>query len=112
MLDLNIEQTGDVGILALNGELTIEHIDELKSAFIKMLDNTGHLYINLEKVNEIDISCFQLICSAFRTCLRFNKQITMVNCLPERVKQTFEDAGFSLCAGHSCDAGKSCVWKL
>ncbi|MCC6346047.1 MAG: STAS domain-containing protein [Nitrospirales bacterium] len=87
------EQSGDIGLLSCNGELTLHTTGELKAALMKALDSVDHLVCNLEKVPVIDSACFQLLCMAHRISKSLNKRITFIGIRPASFKLLFEDTG-------------------
>ncbi len=80
MLTFKVEQPGVVGVLSAEGELTIQHASEMRTALLNALESVGHVRLNFEKVTEIDLSCLQLLCSAHLTSARTHKQLTLAGC--------------------------------
>jgi anti-anti-sigma factor len=110
MIDLEMEDSGEMGVLTMDGELTIQRAAELKTALISSLASVEHLVLNLEKVAEVDLSCLQLLCSAHRTSVRSNKRLTWAGNRPESLARTVGDAGFVRHKGCVLDRDKSCLW--
>lgn len=109
-MELTIEQSGAVGVLTVEGGLTIQNAAELKTALMKALDSVDHLVLNLDKVTEIDLSCLQLLCSAHRTLSSLKKQITIAGSQLETLRQTIEVAGYARHVGCSFDCNNNCLW--
>ena len=93
MLTFKVEQPGVVGVLSAEGELTIQHASEMRTALLNALESVGHVRLNFEKVTEIDLSCLQLLCSAHLTSTRTHKQLTLYSC-SEPFKQVVREAGY------------------
>lgn len=110
-MEYKLEQSGAMGILTIDGELTVQYAHELKSALLKSLDNVDHLVLNLAKVTSIDLSCLQLLCSAHRTSGKLNKQLSLIGDRPEALQQAAKNAGYLRHVGCSYDAHKDCLWK-
>jgi anti-anti-sigma regulatory factor len=104
------EQSGKTGVLTLNGELTLEHADEIRSSLIKALINADQVTLNFERATRADLSCLQLLCSAHRTSTRLNKRMAFGGTLPEVLNRTAVGAGFARCHGCDLDRQKSCLW--
>ncbi|MCL4490623.1 MAG: STAS domain-containing protein [Nitrospirae bacterium] len=92
MRNFGFEQSGAIGLLTYDGELTVQHTRELKSALMRALDRVDHLIFNLEKVTAMDIACFQLLCMAQRISRRLNKRLTVIGFRQKSFKRLFEDA--------------------
>lgn len=104
------ELSGNTTILRLDGELTIERVAELKTMLAKSLERADHVHIQLEAVTEADISCLQLFCSAHRTALSLNKNLTL-NCKESEVfRQVVEHSGYSRQKGCTLNSSECCLW--
>ncbi len=109
MIDFKMEDSGNIGVLTMDGELTIQCADELKTVLIRSLDNVEHVVLNFKEVTEMDLSCLQLFCSACRTSAGLNKRLTLTGNHPEAFKRAIRNAGYSC---HICcvfDSNKSCL---
>ncbi len=110
VLNFRQENAGSVGVLNIEGEMTVGNVAELKAMLMQSLTTVDNLVLNLEKVTSVDISLFQVLCSAHRTSTGLKKHLTIVGELPEPLKQLVEIAGFernSGCVSSSCD---TCLW--
>ncbi|MDA8239485.1 MAG: STAS domain-containing protein [Nitrospiraceae bacterium] len=108
-MDLEIDASGHVGILRVDGELTLQKREELRSALIGGIGAVDHMVISLEEFPDTDVSCLQLICSAHRTFMRMHKRLMLTGRNLQELRNSLMDAG--LCIGKctsSCDG--SCVW--
>lgn len=114
-MDFSVERSGGVGaggvgVLRVEGDMTIQHIAELKAALMKYLETVDHLILNLDSVTEIDLSCLQLLCSAHRTSSRLKKQLTITGSRMEGLRQIIEASGYSRHIGCNFDCNKNCLW--
>lgn len=109
-MDFKLEQSGAVGVLTLNGALTIGCAEELKATLMKSLERVEHLVLNLGTVEEVDLSCLQLLCSAHRTSTRLNKQMTIAGGRPEAFRRAVCAGGYGRHVGCSFDIHKTCLW--
>jgi len=104
-------QTEETGVLTLNGELTIQRAGEIKEILQKSIKSADKLEIRLENVADIDLSCLQLLCSAHRTALNLEKNITLVNGGSELYHQAVKYAGYDKSRGCPNNSQKNCLWK-
>ncbi len=109
-MDFTIEQSGAVGVLKVDGEMTVQYAGVLKAALLKSFDSVDHLILNLDKVTEIDLSCLQLLCSAHRTSAKLQKQLTITSNHPEALQQAVAAAGYARHVGCRFDCNKNCLW--
>ncbi len=103
-------QTGDQGTIILEGELTVPHAEELKSAFLKALINGRALNIRFGAVQDVDLSCLQVLCSAHKSAVRMKKQVCFDGTVPKILKDAAEAAGYTRLSGCKLDSEKSCLW--
>lgn len=76
---MQTEQTkdGDKTLLRIAGDMTIYHVNELKSILLDALADCQHLEINLANVSDMDTAGFQLLVLAKRTALAENKKLNL-----------------------------------
>ena len=110
MNNFNLEQSGNVAVLALSGPVTVERACELKEILIRTLHGAEHIVFDLGGMTEVDLSCLQMLCSAHRTSIRLNKRITLGNVRPEVFRKAAACGGFERHTGCALDATKSCLW--
>lgn len=97
-------------MVTLEGEITLPHAEELRSALIKAIIDSDKIAIDMENVVDIDLSCLQLLCSAHRSAARLNKPLFFTGNLPKSFKDIMSAAGFNRVTGCKLDTGKSCLW--
>ena len=100
----------NVGVLTLDGELTQEHTEELRSALIKALINANRVVLNCVAATRADLAGLQLLCSAHKTALRLNKRILFDANGHSAVKSAAGKAGYFRCQGCALDTQMSCLW--
>ncbi len=110
MITFNVEQPGDIGVLILEGSFGIQDIEELKSNFIKALHTVDKVFVNIERVSDVDISCLQLFCSVHRTSVRSQKTVAFSSSIPEPVSKVVNDGGFARHVGCRLDVDRTCLW--
>lgn len=107
-MNFTVEQPGIVGVLAAEGELTIQRAGELRTALINSLESVSHVMLDFRKVTEVDLTCLQLLCSAHLTSKRAKKRLTIVGSSGP-FKQAMVDAGYSCNKGCIFECKKSCL---
>ena len=103
-------KTGDSGVLTLEGELTLPYAEELKKALLRAILDTDDVSIAFGNVQDVDLSCLQLLCSAHRSAVRLKKRVSFASGLPPAVKEAAETAGYARLKGCKLDLDKSCLW--
>lgn len=112
MLDIE-KTTNEQGTLTLNlqGALTIETADTLKTALLEGFAGVEHLMIDGHGLTEIDFFGVQLLCSAHRTSIAWLKLFTWQDAMPQLVREYVQRVGFSRKHGCSlCPPNVNCMW--
>ncbi|HMK44855.1 MAG TPA: STAS domain-containing protein [Dissulfurispiraceae bacterium] len=105
-----LEMHGETGMVMLRGNLTVQHAAVLKNLLMRGLESSSRVVLSFEHVEEVDLSCMQLICAAHRTAVRMQKSVYLSGNVPEIFRQAIQDSGFKRHVGCSFDAGNSCAW--
>jgi len=103
-------QSGDKGVVTLEGDLTLPHAEELKKVFLKALLKADDVAVGFGNIQDVDLSCLQLLCSAHRSAVRFKKQVAFSKGLPQELRNAAEAAGYVRLKGCRLDCEKSCLW--
>ncbi|PKN17411.1 MAG: hypothetical protein CVU71_16705 [Deltaproteobacteria bacterium HGW-Deltaproteobacteria-6] len=104
------EKDDECGRLALEGELTLEHIRQLHEDLQSSMENVRELDVDISGAVETDLSFLQLLCSAHRTAVKTGKTLHLTGDIPEVVRQAMEDNGYSRQNSCGLDAGQTCLW--
>ncbi len=102
--------SGKSGVLTLEGELTLPYAEELRKALLRALLDTYDISIGFGSVQEVDVSCLQLLCSAHRSAVRLKKRVCIEGSLPPVMNEAVEAAGYARLKGCKLDCDKSCIW--
>lgn len=110
-MGFSFEGPDQTGTIMLKGELNIQYASRLKEMLSDSLARAERLRINVEQIEEIDLSCLQVLCSAHRTAIGLQRSIEVAGTWPEDFRSVVERAGYS--AGRSCGSPEnvSCLWK-
>jgi anti-anti-sigma factor len=104
-----IEQSGGSCSLVLEGEMIIDHAEELKRILLEALVGRRSLDINMEGVNKVDMFGLQVLCAAHRLAMKFDKELKLIGQRPEALRDAIVMAGYGLTA--ACSADKTCPWN-
>jgi len=102
-MELNIDKTGDAGILKIEGELTIQNAETLKQALIDALGKVQLCRLELNSLTRIDLAAIQLLYTAYKSAEEAGKTIELTDGPSDEFKKGVETAGYSwkrwLCFG-------------
>ena len=94
----------------LEGHLTLPHAETMKKAFLTALIEADDVFIKFAIVENVDLSCLQLLCSAHRSAVCLKKRISIEGSVPQALKKAADAAGFSCLTGCKLDSDRSCLW--
>ena len=107
-----LEKSGDSTIIHFTGDLTIAQASEARTTVAAALSESSSVVLDVGKIEDADLSFFQIVCSAHRTALKAHKSLDLSGAFPESIKQTLRVTGFcqksSLCG---LEAFKNCLWS-
>lgn len=113
MLQIKEEKTQDNSlVLHLNGSVIIENAEDLKRALLNAMSKETCLMIDVSQVDTIDIYGLQLLCSACRSLIKENKQLTWKNGIPPLLVKIIQESGFARSHGcRVCPEHIHCLWQ-
>jgi hypothetical protein len=97
-------------VLKLEGCWTIERANELKDILLEAFWSGDHVVLDVAELEDADLSCLQLFCSAHRTFLRLGKRLAFDEKKSENFKRVVCGAGFRRNLGCHKDPRASCLW--
>ena len=109
MLKIRTEQSGETGVLVIEGEMIIEHAEELKIILLEALEIQDSLDIAMERVNKVDLFGLQVLCSAHRSAMKAGKELTLFGERPQALRQAIVMAGYGSMV--ACSTGSICPWN-
>ena len=113
MLTIHKETTGQgAAVLKLAGDVTVEDSEQLQQALLAELRDQDRLMLNCESATSFDFFAIQMLCSAHRTSISWNKLLTWQGSLPAVVMSAMQTAGFARHHGcNLCPDGVCCMWS-
>jgi ABC-type transporter Mla MlaB component len=109
-MDSKMEDYGDNRVLRLSGDLTVRFAAELKSVLSASLQNIKELTVDIDAAAEIDVSLFQLLCSAHKTSIGRSIRLSFDVDQPVLLGRA-AGAGYILSANCAFNTGNTCLWK-
>lgn len=112
MLSLSTEVIGEgAARLKIVGEATVEHAAELRLALLEGLQEHEQLLVDCEQTTAIDFFAVQLLCSAHRSSVRWEKHLSFSGTPSAQVAEGIRRAGFARHRGCSlCPSHLRCLW--
>lgn len=110
MISFQIEEPDQVGVLTIEGSINIQNAEELKSNLIRAFQAGDKISVNVERLEDIDISCLELFCSAHLTSVALKKTISFCSRIPGTFRKKLTDTGFIRHTGCMHDKYRNCLW--
>jgi anti-anti-sigma regulatory factor len=98
------------GTVTLSGNLTLTEAEDLRMILIKAIINVDQVFLTFGEIQDIDLSCLQLLCSAHRSAIRMNKTVAFSGPWTEPFRRVVHQAGYARSVGCSLDCTGSCIW--
>ena len=110
MISFQSEEPNHTGVLMIEGSIDIQNAEELKSNFIKAFETVDKVCVDIGRIEDIDIPCLELFCSAHLTAVKLKKAISFCSSIPATFKRKLADTGFICHMGCMDDEDKNCLW--
>ncbi|MBI9090440.1 MAG: STAS domain-containing protein [Desulfobacterium sp.] len=110
-MDLKTEKSGSTVTVKMGGPLTIEHAAKLKTFMSNVSGDAEEIFVDLDGVTDIDLSCIQLLCSANLSFDKNRKRLIWKNAHTNVITRALSEAGYTrevVCHDKPC---KNCLWK-
>ncbi len=98
-MSYKFEQSGNIGIFDLNGELSSEHENDLSALLLKAIYGIERAVLNLKEVTKISTSCLQLLNRGYCTSLRLKRPI-ILTAVPKRYISGLYNCDTGECTGY------------
>jgi anti-anti-sigma factor len=97
--------------VVLDGELTIQRAHQLRETLYAQLPMGKVIDLDLTQATAIDVSGFQLLCSAHRTAIQNGGDLRIASQRPELLTRIAQTAGFSQKPDCLPNGVHPCLWK-
>jgi anti-anti-sigma regulatory factor len=108
-MELKVRRKGKTRILNAHGTLAIEDAEALKKSLVSCIDKANEVIFDIEGMEDVDLSCLELMCSAHKTAERSEKKILIKGSPSAALWNSIEDAGYF--SRSVCETGsENCIW--
>jgi anti-anti-sigma regulatory factor len=108
----HFEKDRETGVLTLEGDLTIDRAGELKKALSdSQKRKVSGVTVKLCDVSEVDLTCFQILCSAHKAFDAGNKLLTLSPGASETFRKAKARCGFTRERACGLTLNTACLWK-
>jgi anti-anti-sigma factor len=108
-LKIEEDQPGSICV-SVEGDLIVEHAAEFKTCLLDALGRAQSVRIDLQAIDDIDLTCLQLLCSAHKMALFTGGDLSLHHERSEPFERSLDLAGFSRSSGCTMDLNDSCLW--
>lgn len=109
-MEYTVKQLNGETRMIFSGSLTFETIKEMQAALASILKEAQSVTLDFSTVQEADISCLQLLCSAHRTAGTLGKSLQLAENRSAAFQQAAQAAGYQRHIGCALDRMNSCFW--
>jgi anti-anti-sigma regulatory factor len=88
----DVANAGTMNVL-IEGDLTLQNMEEIKAELTNAFEKSQKLHLILQNVENIDISCFQMLFSVHKTYKESNTEIAITITLSDDHKKLVGNAG-------------------
>lgn len=97
-------------IIILGGELTIAHAKSIRDALAEAVKKAREVHVMFQDVQEVDVSFFQILCSAHLTAENMHKSLTIGELNNGIIGRALEQFGFMRHVGCRSACVSPCLW--
>ncbi len=108
-MDSTTECTEDGITLKLSGTVTIAEAGELKKIMLRDIPPGSKVTVDLSKIDECDLSLFQLLCAGHKRSLKTSGSMRIGNYSGE-VYETMKSTGILRSSGCMENSNENCLW--
>jgi anti-anti-sigma regulatory factor len=84
--------------IVLSGPLNVERASTLKEELTAALEGSDNVLVNVASIDELDLSCLQVLYAAAAEAKAANKQLHFAGSLSSRIVGRLSSCGFFRCA--------------
>jgi|WetSurMetagenome_2_1015567.scaffolds.fasta_scaffold1052142_1 anti-anti-sigma regulatory factor len=110
MIKVTVKKSGNNRFITFEGELTIENAAKIQEVLSKPFGKKEHRIISVEGATRVDLSCFQLFCSAHRAAVAENERLSIDSNRSEHFRAKTREAGFLRSEACLLNIGRDCLW--
>ena len=110
MYKATTEQRGDSSVIRFQGELSIEHAQEIQETMLSASRDGGTLLIDMSAVTKIDLSFLQLICASHKSSIRSKRRIDFLSNNCAVLQEAASMAGYRKRNECTFASDNHCLW--
>lgn len=110
-MTFQFEREGKVGTLTLTGSLTVERAEELRSILLENRKKIQRMVVKPVDVDAVDLTCFQVLCSAHRLFVAEKKELTLSPEMDEVFQEMVHRSGFTRVKACGLELNSECIWE-
>lgn len=95
MTDWSFDPQDKRGTLTLLGDLTINHVGDLKERLLEAFSKASQVTVDVSAATAIDVAGIQLLCACQRLASRRGQQMCLRLGNNQRFKQFLDEVGFA-----------------
>lgn len=96
MTNWSYEEATDKGLLILQGEMTIQHVGDLKKALADAFRNAKQVTVDVSSTTAVDVAGVQLLCACHRFSMSCDKKMFLRIGDNKPFADFLEEVGFHL----------------
>ncbi len=109
-MEYRVERNNSNADVTFSGAITIEQGNEMKNALVDLLSNAQKVTLDFAQTDDIDLACLQTLCSAHRTAVGMNKELSINPNRSASFVKAVEAAGYVRHTGCKLDQTDTCLW--
>lgn len=109
-INVNVSDDGALATVVVVGSVTIENSVDLRQALVDVLGRAARIALDIGRMEEVDITAAQVICSACKTAVVLQRSLFMDGELPECIIGLGTSIGATM--GLLCKQNRNepCIW--
>lgn len=108
-LRIEEDQAGSLLVRA-EGELTVQHAAEFRTCLLDALGRAQSIRVDLQAIEDMDLTCLQLLCSAHKTALSAGRELSLDYDGSDLLERSIGRGGFFRSRGCALDQNDCCLW--
>jgi anti-anti-sigma regulatory factor len=110
IIDVHLSDDGTQSTVVVGGSVTIENSEDFRLALAEALGKTARVALDIRKLEEVDITAAQVICSACKTAVVLQRSLVMEGNLPECIIALGKDFGATVSLLCRQNRNEQCSW--
>lgn len=96
MTNWSYDEATKNGTLTLQGEVTIQNVEDLKNALVDAINSAKQVTVDVSSTTAVDVAGVQLLCAGHRFSTSCGKKMSLWLGVNKRFADFLEEVGFHL----------------